>query len=228
MVKSWCIRKINEEFLARMEHLLALYEQPYDARYPVICMDERPCFLIGNTIAPLDIRPGSVKKQDYAYEKLGSAALFVAVEPLSGQRYTRVYEQRRKQEYADFMQFVAGHYSEARQLHIIQDNLATHTKGAFYQTLPAHQAFFLAQRLQFHFTPLHASWLNMAEIELSALSRQWLNRRIATLEELQIETQAWTQQRNEQRVKIHWQFTKEQAREKLSRHYHNVNHRNIA
>ncbi len=110
-----------------MEHLLDLYERPYDARYPVICMDERPCFLIGNTIAPLDMKPGSVKKQDYAYEKLGSATLFMAVEPLSGWRYTKVYDRRRKREYADFMQDVADHYSEAKQLHIVQDNLATHT-----------------------------------------------------------------------------------------------------
>lgn len=227
-MKSWCIRQIDEEFLAHMEHLLNLYEQPYDVRYPVICMDERPCFLIGHTVAPLDIKPGSVKKQDYAYEKLGSATLFMAVEPLTGQRYTKVYDRRRKCEYADFMQQVANHYPRAEQLQIVQDNLNTHTKGAFYQKLPAQQAFPLARRFQFHFTPLHASWLNMAEIELSALSRQCLNRRIATVEELQTETKAWTKQRNEQQIKIHWQFTKEQAREKLSRHYHNVNYQNAA
>ncbi len=211
-----------------MEHLLDLYEHPYDSRYPVVGFDERPCFLIGNTIVPLDMKPGSVKKQDYAYEKLGSATLFMAVEPLSGRRYAKVYDRRRKREYADFMQYVASHYPEAEQIQVVQDNLATHTKGAFYQVLPADQAFRLAQSLQFHFTPLHASWLNMAEIELSALSRQCLNRRIATVEELRAQIQAWTERRNEQQVKIHWQFTKEQARERLSRHYHKVNHRNIA
>lgn len=228
LVKSWCIRRIDEEFLAHMEHLLDLYQQPYDACYPVICVDERPCFLIGNTIAPLDIKPGSVKKQDYVYEKLGSATLFMAVEPLSGKRWTKVYGRRRKREYADFMQYVANQYPQAQQMHIVQDNLATHTKGAFYQVLSAQEAFPLVQRLQFHFTPLHASWLNMAEIELSALSKQCLNRRIATIDELKTEIQAWTEQRNQQHIKINWQFTKEQAREKLSRHYQNVNYQNAA
>ena len=179
------------------------------------------------------MKPGSVKKQDYTYEKLGRATLFIAVEPLGGKRYTKVYERRRKGEYADFIQDVACHYPEAKQLHIVQDNLATHTKGAFYQVLPASEAFPLAKCLQFHFTPLHASCgspsgLNMAEIELSALSKQCLNRRIASVEELKAETQAWTEQRNEPQVKINWQFTKEQARQKLGRHYQKANHQNAA
>lgn len=227
-MKSWCIRKIDEEFLAQMEHLLDLYQQPYDPYYPVICVDERPCFLIGDTIVPIDTKPGSVKKQDYAYEKLGSCNLFMAVEPLTGKRWIKVYPRRRKREYADFMHYVAAHNPQATQIQVVQDNLSTHTKGAFYQVFPAQEAFSLAQRYQFHFTPLHASWLNMAEIELSALSKQCLNRRIPTIEKLKTEIQAWVQQRNAKKVKIYWQFTKAQAREKLGRHYQKVNYKNVA
>lgn len=131
------------------------------------------------------------------------------------------------------MQYVASHYSEVQRIRLVQDNLATHTKGAFYQILPAPKAFLLAQCFEFHFTPLHASCgsppgLNMAEIELSALSKQCLSRRIATVNELETETQAWTEQRNEQQVKINWEFTKEQAREKLGRHYQKANYQNAA
>ena len=144
-----------------MEHLLWLYAQPYDARYPVICFDERPCFLIGEVVAPF--HDGHVQKEHYAYEKNGSCALLAAIEPLTGQRLGLVFPQRTKKEYTEFCQALVALYPRASKIQLVQDNLNTHNASAFYEQLPADEAFALAQKFEFHYTPKAASWLNMIE-----------------------------------------------------------------
>ena len=211
--------KINGAFIAQMEHLLWLYGLPYDPTEPVVCFDERPCFLIGDCVDPLAMQAGQVRREHYAYEKHGSCALLAAIEPLTGQRFGQVYPQRTKREYALFCQALAARYPEAVKIHLVQDNLNTHNNSAFYEHLPANEAFALAQRLVFHYTPKSASWLNMIEIEFSALARSCLHRRIPTLAQLASEVLALIAERNAQQIKIHWQFSIDRARHKLNRHY---------
>ncbi len=206
-----------------MEHLLALYALPYDAQCPVVCFDERPCFLIGDRVDPIVLQSGKVQKEHYAYEKLGSCALLAAIEPLTGRRVAKVYAQRTKREFMLFCQKLAATYPEAVKIQLVLDNLNTHDKSAFYEHLPADEARALAERFEFHFTPKSASWLNMIEIEFSALARQCLNRRIPTIEDLTREVEALVAERNKKRIKIDWQFSIQAARKKLNRHYIDVN-----
>jgi hypothetical protein len=205
-----------------MEDLLWLYAQPYDPRYPVICFDERPCFLIGEVLEPLAVAEGRVRKEHYAYERNGSCALLAAIEPLTGRRLAQVRPQRTKKEYAEFCQALAAAYPEATKIRLVQDNLNTHNASAFYENLPAAEAFALAERFEFHYTPKSASWLNMIECEFSAVSRQCLNRRIPTIQQLEKEVLAIVKERDEKRIKINWQFSIESARDKLNRHYQGV------
>jgi hypothetical protein len=202
-----------------MEVLLALYKLPYNPDYPVVCYDERPCFLIGETVAPLAMQSGRVRKEHYAYEKLGSCALLAAIEPLTGQRLAQVHPQRTKREYTLFCQALAAKYPNAIKIRMVQDNLNTHDASAFYENLPADEAFALAERFEFFYTPKSASWLNMIEIEFSALSRQCLNRRIPTIEKLEQEILALVAERTDQKIKIDWQFSIQSARSKLNSHY---------
>ena len=199
--------------------LLALYKLPYDPNYPVICYDERPCFLIGETVAPLAMQSGRVRKEHYAYEKLGSCASLAMIEPLTGQRLAQVHPQRTKREYTLFCQAVAAMYPHAIKIRMVQDNLNTHDASAFYENLPADEALALAERFEFYYTPKSASWLNMIEIEFSALSRQCLDRRIPTIEKLEKEILALVTERSEQKIKIDWQFSIETARSKLNSQY---------
>jgi len=210
-----------------MEVLLALYKLPYDPNYPVICYDERPCFLIGETVAPLVMQSGRVRKEHYAYEKLGSCALLAMIEPLTGERAAQVHLQRTKKEYTLFCQAVAAKYPNAIKIRMVQDNLNTHDASAFYENLPADEAFALAERFEFYFTPKSASWLNMIEIEFSALSRQCLNRRIPTIEKLEREILALVTERTAQHIQIDWQFSIQSARSKLNRHYTAVHDDNM-
>jgi len=219
----WCIGTLTSRFLARMEHLLALYALPYDPEYPVVCFDERPCFLIGDRVDPIALQSGKVQKEHYAYEKLGSCALLAAIEPLTGRRVAQVYKRRTKKEFALFCQEIASAYPDAVKIDLILDNLNTHDKSAFYENLPADEARALAERFEFHFTPKSGSWLNMIEIEFSALSRQCLDRRIPTIEELASEVLALVAERDSKRIKIDWQFSIQSARSKLNRHYVDVN-----
>jgi len=205
-----------------MEQILWLYALPYDPDYPVVCYDERPCFLIGDRIEPLALQSGQVRKEHYAYEKLGSCALLAAIEPLTGQRLAQVHPQRTKREYMLFCQALAAAYPAASKIRLVQDNLNTHHASAFYAHLPADDAFALAQRFEFYYTPKAASWLNMIEIEFSALSRLCLNRRIPTLDKLQAELLALVAECNRKQIKIHWQFSIHTAREKLNSHYTTV------
>jgi len=209
-----------------MEQILSLYALPYNPAYPVICFDERPCFLIGDRVEPLVLQSGRVRKEHYAYEKLGSCALLASIEPLTGKRLAQVHPQRTKREYTLFCQALAAMYPEAIKIRLVQDNLNTHDTSAFYENLPADEAFALAERFEFYFTPKSASWLNMIEIEFSALSRQCLNRRIPTIDKLEQEILALVAERNSANIKIDWQFSIQSARSRLNSHYTAVQHDN--
>ncbi len=210
-----------------MEELLDLYAQPYNPDYPVVCFDERPCFLIGDTIAPIPTQEGKVAKEHYSYQKNGSCCLLAAIEPLKGNRFAKVYAQRTRKEYTDFMQMLSKQYPDAKKIKVVQDNLNTHKTASFYQHLPADEAFALAQRFEFHYTPKSASWLNMIEIEFSALSRQCLNRRIPSQEKLTEEIATIIEERNKNKIKIDWQFSIKNARTKLNNKYQAVNSSNL-
>lgn len=218
----WCIGQIDSRFLAQMERILWLYRLPYDPLYPVVCYDERPCFLIGDRVEPIALQKGQLPKEHYAYEKLGSAALLAALEPLTGRRLAQVQPHRTKREYALFCQALAATYPNAIKIRLVQDNLNTHDVSAFYENLPADEAFALAQRFEFYFTPLSASWLNMIEIEFSALTRLCLDRRIPTLAQLETEVLAFFEQRDRDNIKINWQFSIQSARHKLNSFYSDV------
>lgn len=206
--------------------ILWLYAQPHDPFYPVVCMDERPCFLIGDVIEPLAIQTGQVRKEHYAYAKLGSCTLFATIEPLTGKRLAQVHHRRTKKEFTLFCQAVAAAYSQATRIRLVLDNLNTHNASAFYENLPADEAFTLAQRFEFFYTPKSASWLNMIEIEFSALSRLCLQRRIPTRELLESELLALIAERTEKRIQINWQFSIEVCRQKLNSRYSIVNEAN--
>ena len=205
-----------------MEQVLDTYEQPYDSRRPVVCFDERPCQLLGDVLMPIPMKPGRVERQDYHYERHGTCAVLMAVEPLSGQRVVEVTEQRTKKDYAQFMKDLAAHYPDADKIVLVQDNLNTHNPSSFYEVFDAPEAFALSERFEMVYTPKKASWLNMAEIELSALSKQCLDRRIDKKNILAKEVLTWSKKRNRLGTKITWHFTKSKAREKLNKVYNSI------
>ena len=223
MIKTWCIGIINAEFLARMENILRLYALPYDELYPVVSFDERPCFLIGDKVSGFELKPGQVKKQHYEYEKNGSCCLLAAIEPLTGKRIAKVYGQRRKIEYAEFMEMLASHFPQAKKIRLIQDNLNTHYASSFYERFDAQTAFKLAHKFEFHYTPKKGSWLNVIETEFSALARLCLKRRIPTKEILESEVLKLIKERSDKQIKINWKFSITDARRKMNRHYAKVN-----
>ena len=207
-----------------MEDVLLVYSQPRLAGRARICFDERPCQLLENVVKALPVKPGKVAKEDNEYVRQGTAVVLLAYDLDSGQRYTQVRQQRTKADYADFVQAVIGlHYTDYDYVDLVQDNLNTHKYGSFYEHLPVAQARVLSRKLVFHFTPKHGSWLNMAEIEFSALARQCLNRRIGSIDELARQVGLWTTERNDQSVRVHWSFTVGSAEDKLKRWYEQVN-----
>ena len=210
-----------------MERILWLYRLPYNALRPILCYDERPCFLIGELVQGKPMSEGQIAKEHYSYEKLGSCSLLAAIEPLTGRRIADVFDQRRKREFALHFQRIAEMYPAAEKITVILDNLNTHDKSSFYEVFEAEEAFRLSQRFEFVYTPKSASWLNMIEIEFSAISRQCLNRRIPSKETLAKEVLAIVKERQEREIKINWQFSIETAREKLNRHYQKVNEKNV-
>lgn len=209
-----------------MEKILWLYSLPYAPKRPVVCFDERPCFLIEDHVEPVSMASGRVKKEHYAYQKNGSCALLAAIEPLTGLRIAEVYARRTKLEFTLFCQLMAQHYQDAEKIVLVLDNLNTHSAGSFYDHLPADEARALTDRFEFHYTPKSASWLNMIEIEFSVLSRLCLNRRIPTIELLRSEVLALISERSEKRIKFNWFFTIDDCREKLNRKYSTVNDAN--
>ncbi len=206
-----------------MEQVLDLYERPYDPRRPVVCFDERPCQLLDHVLMPIPMKPGRVEREDYHYKRNGTCVVLMAVEPLAGRRMVKVSQQKTKKDYARFMQTLSESYPKAEKIVLVQDNLNTHNPSSFYEAFPAAEAFALAQRFEMVYTPKKASWLNMAEIELSALSKQCLDRRIAEMPILTSQVQSWTKRRNRLKVAIRWNFTKNDAREKLNRFYDTIN-----
>lgn len=198
------------------------YEQPYNPKRPVVCFDERPCQLLSDVLMPIPMKSGRVERQDYHYRRHGTCAVLMAVEPLEGRRFVDITKQRTKKEYAEFMRDLADHYPHADKIVLVQDNLNTHNPSSFYEVFEAEEAFALSQRFEMVYTPKKASWLNMAEIELSALSKQCLDRRIASIRILASQVKIWTKQRNRNKIAIHWNFTKTDARNKFGTSYETI------
>ena len=202
-----------------MEKILEVYKRPYDSLYPVVCMDESPKQLIGETQIPISAQPGSLEKHDYEYVRKGVCNIFMSNEPLRGKRYVKVTERKTRVDWALFVKEIAEQYPEAEKITLVMDNFDTHKAGAFYEAFSPEKAKALWDRFEFIFTPKHGSWLNMAEIELNVLMGQCLNRRIDTIEEIEREVKAWQEYRNNKKAKINWQFATEDARIKLRRLY---------
>jgi len=209
----------NGEFVAQMEQVLDVYKRPYDAHYPVVCMDESPRQLIRETRVPVPARRGAPARHDYEYERCGVCNVFMAVEPLAGQRLVHVTECKTRTDWARFLEAIAARYPQARKIVLVMDNLNTHTPGSFYETFAPPAAKALWDRFAFVYTPKHGSWLNMAEIELNVLIHQCLDRRIDNMVEMQAEVDAWQNRRNNRNAIINWQFTTGDARIKLKRLY---------
>ena len=221
--EQWCIGQITGSYLWHREDVLYQYQRPYDPDHPLLCFDERPCFLIGDVGAILPLSPGKAKRYHYEYKKNGSCCVFLAFEPHTGLRYVEVRARRTAVDYAQFMQnLLAKHYAQVHAIRLVQDNLNTHTPGSFYQVLAPSPAFELSQRFELHYKPKKGSWLNMAEIEFAALSKQCLDRRIPDFDTLQTEVLAWADQRNRNRKTVHWSFSQADARDKMHRHYLNL------
>jgi hypothetical protein len=202
-----------------MEMVLDVYKRPLNSDNPVICMDESPKQLIGETRIPIPASPGQLAKHDYEYKRNGVCNIFMACEPLAGKRIVKITNRKTKKDWAYFIDEIAMQYENAEKITLVMDNLNTHTPGSFYETFPPEKAKALCDIFDFVFTPKHGSWLNMAEIELNVLTGQCLNRRIDNIEEVRKETEAWQNFRNNMNSKVNWQFTAENARIKLSRLY---------
>ena len=203
-----------------MEDVLDVYERPYDSRRPVVCVDESNKTLHAAPHGSLPVEPGQVQRQDYEYKRNGTLNLFMAVEPLIGKRSVSVTDRRTKQDFAEFLRYLSDEvYLQAETIILVTDNLNTHSPACLYERFEPAEARRLAQRFEWHYTPEHGSWLNMAEIELSVLSRQCLSRRMPDKRTLAKEVSAWERDRNNVKVQIDWQFTTEDARIKLKRLY---------
>ena len=203
-----------------MEDVLEVYKRPYDPKRPQVCMDETSKQLLADTRDPISAKPGSLEKFDYEYKREGVANLFMFFEPLMGKRNVKVTERRTRKDWALAMKELSDvHYPDAEVIVIVMDNLNTHSPVSFYETFEPTEARRLSKRFEFHYTPKHGSWLNIAEIELSVLSRQCLNRRMPHQEFLKSEVRAWQEERNDQIVKVRWRFTTDDARIKLKHLY---------
>jgi hypothetical protein len=203
-----------------MEKVLDVYKRPYDPMRPLVCMDESPKQLIGETRVPIPMSKGHDRKCDYEYERLGVCNIFLANEPLAGFRTVKITDRKCKVDWAEFIKEIADeHYPEADVITLVMDNLGTHTPGAFYERFEPAEAKRILDRFEFVFTPKHGSWLNMAEIELNVLNNQCLGRRIGSINKVRSEVEAWEKARNGYNKKINWQFTTDKARIKLRRLY---------
>ena len=203
-----------------MYGVLGIYARPYQAQEPVICVDEKSKQWLGQTRSPLPAQPGQLTKEDYEYKRAGTRNIFVAVEPKGGRRFVEVTRRRAKPDFVAFIKnLVEKVYASATTIHLVLDNLNTHFRQTFVDVLGEPAATELLRRVEFHYTPKHASWLNMAEIEIGIMDRQCTGQRIASAEQLQAEVQEWQQQRNAEKRGIEWRFTRQDADRKLSRHY---------
>ena len=203
-----------------MEDILEMYTQPVDPKRPLVCMDEVPKQLLSDIRAPIAAQPGQLERVDYEYQRKGVANIFMFFEPFCGQRHVKVTDTRTRMDWAEAMRELSDEiHPEAEKIHVVLDNLNTHTPAAFYLAFEPDEARRLVNRFEFHFTPKHGSWLNMAEIELSVLSRQCINRRISDEDTLSKEVLAWAKERNAKVVKVDWRFSTADARIKLKRLY---------
>jgi transposase len=218
--KMWCVPKVDGEYVARMEDVLDLYAEPPDPARPVVCLDESPLQLIGQVREPIPAAPGQVARVDYEYRRNGTVNLFVVTDVHRPWRKVTVTERRTAQDYAERLrELVDVDFPDAARIRVVQDNLSTHTPGSLYETFPAAEAHRIRERLEFHYTPKHASWLNMVEIEIGVLKGQCLDRRIDHHAELEREIAAWQRRRNASGARVKWMFTTEKARAKMGRAY---------
>lgn len=218
--KMWCIPKVDAEFVARMEDVLALYAEPPDERRPVVCFDETPRQLIGEERIPIPAEPGKRARYDYEYVRNGTANVFMFVDVNRPWRHAKITDQRTGADFAECMRdLVDEHYPEADRIRVVLDNLSTHSQAALYERFEPAEARRILSRLEFHFTPKHASWLNMVEIEIGVMVRQCLDRRIPDKSTLIAEIGKWEHRRNREGARIEWLFTVDRAREKLGRAY---------
>jgi hypothetical protein len=216
----WCIPELDDEYIERMEEVLEVYERPLSTQEPVICVDEKAVTLHGDVRDPIPMKPGRVAKQDSEYERCGTANAFCAVEPQAGVHITKITPTRSSPEFARFIESIASRYPEAETIHLVMDNLSTHTRKALVDTFGKEQGGQLWGRFTVHYTPIHGSWLNQAELEIGLFSKQCLgNRRIGDIETLRAEARAWNRSINRKRVKINWTFDRKKARRKLQYNY---------
>lgn len=210
----------NADFVAHMEDVLDLYHEPYDPNSPMICMDEQPIQMVKETRESIPMKPGYVQRCDYQYERAGVANAFMFCEPLTGQRYVSITERRTSVDWAyQIKNLLDHHYPKATKIRLVMDNLNTHNISSLYKAFPPDEARRLAKRLEIHHTPKHGSWLNIAEIELSCMTKQCLKDYIPDIQTLSSETTAWFKQRNQDIVTVNWQFSTEKARTQLKRLY---------
>jgi len=210
----------NAAFVAAMEDVLEVYHRPHDPAHPVVCLDETSKQLIAETRLPIPAKPGSPARHDYEYERNGTANLFMLFAPLEGWRHVEVTDRHTAVDYAEILKDLSDqHFPDAARIVLVQDNLNTHKPASLYEAFPAAEARRLVERFEWHYTPKHGSWLDMAETELSVLSTQCLNRRIADKQTLITEVAAWEVSRNQKHAKADWQFTTDDARVKLKRLY---------
>ena len=218
--KMWCIPQVDGTYVARMEDVLDLYAEEADPTRPVVCFDESPTQLIGEVREPIPAAPGQPERYDCEYRRNGTANLFVFLDAHKSWRHVKVTDHRTARDFADCMRDLADiHYPDADRIRVVMDNLSTHTAGALYEAFPAPEAHRVLQRLEFHYTPKHASWLNMVEIEIGVLRGQCLDRRIGERDVLVSEIDAWQRQRNASGARVKWKFTTQKARNKLARAY---------
>jgi transposase len=216
----WCIPKVDAEYVARMEDVLDLYAEAPDPKRPVVCFDESPTQLIGEVRHPIPAKPGQLERYDCEYKRNGTANLFVFLDAHRPWCNVKVTDRRTAEDFAECMREISDvHFPKAEKIRVVMDNLSTHSPSALYQAFPAPEARRVLRRLEFHYTPKHASWLNMVEIEIGVLRTQCLDRRIDSHTRLVSEIAAWQRQRNASRARIKWMFTAEKAREKMAYAY---------
>lgn len=216
----WCIAEITPEYRKRMYRLLNLYKKPYNPKFPVVCFDEKSKQLLADSRKPIPMKPGSVKKYDYEYRRNGTCNIFVAVEPKAGKHHIHVTDQRTRKDFALFMKWLIDKkYKKAKKIQIVLDNLNTHFKKSFYETFSEQECKRLLKKINFVYTPKHASWLNMAEIEINLLDHECLDRNIGNRIELEKQVNAWCKQNNSEKRKINWRFSRYMADKKLSNYY---------
>lgn len=212
----WCIPELTPEFIERMEDVLDLYAKPFNPKEPVVCLDEKPVQLVYDARESIPGRPGKIKKRDYEYKRAGTANVFCAVEPKGGRHFTYVTKNRKGKEFAKVLHRIARHYSHADKIHLVMDNLRTHSQKSLTDFYGEEKGTKLWSRFEIHFTPKHASWLDQAEIEIGIYSRQCLGKsRIGCINELRKKTNAWNKKVNKKKLKINWKFTTKKAREKF-------------